>query len=171
MTIFKKLITNKDATYGDAEFPKDGEDFHYEKPEAEERIEWKYIAKAVRNLQKNDPDWQPYEFCDCCPMLILHAASRTDPGDLDCVAGLDPLDYHCYRKNMLEDDPKVIHEAEEYMFEDEELALDNVVVLTELESAERRMQDNLDVAITSIVSAYNGIVTALRVERNGGDAA
>ena len=81
-------------------------------------ISRRHIKKAVRNLQKNDREWQ-VGFCDDCASLRFYPASFTDPGDVDCVAGLDPLDFHCYQKNMLWNDPKVIREAEEYASEDE----------------------------------------------------
>ena len=132
-------------------------------------ISKKHLEMAVKNLMRNDREWQ-VDFCQDCPMLYLYAATRTDPGDTDCVAGLDPLDFHCYRKNMLLDDPKIIAEAEEYAAEDEE-AQDEIAVLTPLESSCLRMQSNLDTAIASLVGAYNGIVSTLRSEASGGDAA
>ena len=81
-------------------------------------ISKKYITKAVRNLQKDDREWQ-VGFCDGCASLRFYPASFTDPGDVDCVAGLDPLDFHCLRHSELAEDEMVISEAEEYVSEDE----------------------------------------------------
>ena len=78
----------------------------------------KYITKAVRCLQKSDHDWQ-VGFCEDCAALRFYPASFTDPGDVDCVAGLDPLDIHCLRHQELFEDERIISEAEEYAAEDD----------------------------------------------------
>ena len=124
------------------------------------KITQDHIEKAVRTLQKNGSEWQ-IDHCDCCPKLILYAASRTCPGDLDCEAGLDPLDFHCHRKNTLWDDPRVIAEAERQACIDAEWANappSSVDILLSIENALRIGPEPRAINFVEVVSfGFGGI--------------
>ena len=68
------------------------------------------LKESARDLIAYDAGWL-CDFCEDCPELYIHAATRTDPGDTDCIAGLNPMSECCHRHGELFEDEAVIESA------------------------------------------------------------